>query len=358
MMGMGMGVGFSSPPPWTPAAIPGCILYCGGYREDRAVRAASPTIPGAGWTGANWAGAGLGPYLHTAGATNDLAQAVLIAGNRYVTGYTVSGRTAGTVTHKQGTAAGTTRSADGTYSDELTAQSTAAIWTPSNDFDGAVLVQSIVNRSLTSYTPAFTTIPGSVLAQETPTAQPWVSSDGLGIRYQGGDMLRWSAAASAVKCLHDGTGGTLLVGVRFAALTGRHTIAASCIYTAANQVGAAINYTGANQIITTIRRGVDVDLTLAANTPIAVGTNYVFALRVASGANGVTLWKNGAVVATGALTAPSAADPTNALGFGAHSAGSTVALDGSIPDVALYNRALTDAEIAQATANMLARMPA
>ena len=137
------------PPAWTPAAIPGCILYAGAYQEARATRAAQPTIPGAGWSGTNWAGSGLGPYTHTAGSTANLSNTVLTVGNRYSTAHVISGRAAGTVTHYDGTAAGTARSADGTYTDELTcAGSGASIWTPSNDFDGAVLVDAISNLSL------------------------------------------------------------------------------------------------------------------------------------------------------------------------------------------------------------------
>jgi len=210
MMGMGMGVGFSAPPPWTPAAL-SPVLWLGAYEEARATKAAQPVIPGAGWTGANWAGAGLGPYTHTAGATADLTQAVLTAGNRYSTSHTVSGRTAGTVTHKQGTAAGTARAANGTYTDELTAQATAAIWTPSNDFDGAVLVNSIANLSLSSYLPRI----GAALTQATPTAMPWKPTDADAIRFDGAaDNMTIGGALSTWKLLHDGTGVTVFIAVK------------------------------------------------------------------------------------------------------------------------------------------------
>jgi hypothetical protein len=216
VMGMGMGVGFSSPPPWTPAAVPGCILYGGAYLEARATRNTAPTIPGAGWSGTSWSGSGLGPYTHTAGDTTDLANAVLIAGNRYLVTYAVSGRTAGTVTCKAGATAGTARSADGTYTDELScAGSTSQIFTPSSDFNGAVTVTSIVNLSLSSYSPAFTTIPGSVLAQASATAQPWKASDANAICFDGtADNMSLSGALSSWKCLHDGTGVTVLIALK------------------------------------------------------------------------------------------------------------------------------------------------
>lgn len=216
MMGMGMGVGFSSPPPWTPAAVPGCILYAGAYQEARATRNTAPTIPGAGWSGTNWAGSGLGPYTHTAGSTADLTQAILLAGNRYTAAFAVSGLTTGTVTHKQGTAAGTARSADGTYTDELTcAGSGASIWTPSNDFDGAVLVQSIVNLSLSSYSPAFTTVAGAALGQSSAALMPWIDQTVGALCFDGtADNMTLSGALSSWKCLHDGTGVTVLVALK------------------------------------------------------------------------------------------------------------------------------------------------
>jgi hypothetical protein len=214
---------------------------------------------------------------------------------------------------------------------------------------------SLRNLSLQSYTPAFTTVAGSVLAQATATVQPWVSSDGLGIRYQGGDMLQWSAAASAVKCLHDGTGGTLIVAVRPVAITGAK---ATYFSTGANTAGdtGAVLFEEAGKInFRTMNGGAAFDLAMAtAGIEIAINTLYVLTVRVAAGAGGVTVRKNSATVLTGALTAPRAADPTFGLRLGPDSVASDKA-DGIIGHPFVANRVLTDAECTQIENYILAQ---
>lgn len=350
MMGMGMGVGFSSPPPvWTPAAVPGCILYGGGYREDRAVRAASPTIPGAGWTGANWAGAGLGPYQHTAGATADLTQAILIAGNRYTAAFAVSGLTAGTVTHKQGTAAGAVRSADGSYSDELTAQATSALWTPSNDFDGAVLVQSIVNLSLSSYSPAYTTIPGSVLAQATDTAQPWVSSEIINgrqaIQFANGDSATFSGSKTPWKFLHDGSAFTHIVVWRSNTFPGQTILGKTLSSLSLGSTGYGLHYNNAASAFDLyIANGSGSAWAINDRFAGAPGAGVVFVMTLRNdGSGNTTCWKNSTnLTRTRYSGAPSysSSDPNNALTVG-------IGADANLLDQAVYNRCLTDAEVTQ-----------
>lgn len=212
-MGMGMGVELGgSPPPWTPAALSPTLWLGPASAAGRVTYAEQPTIPGAGWSGASWAGSGLGPYTHTAGATTDLVNAVLIVGNRYLITYVVSGRSAGTVTCKAGTTAGTARSADGTYTDELScAGSTSCIFTPSSDFDGSVTIVGVVNRSASSLTPAI----GAALTQATPTAMPWKPTDADAIRFDGvADTMSIGGALSTWKLLHDGSGVTVFIAVK------------------------------------------------------------------------------------------------------------------------------------------------
>lgn len=92
-----------------------------------------------GASGTNWAGSGNGPYTHTAGSTVDLAADVLTVGTIYLVEITVASRTAGSVTPKAGTAAGSAVSANGTTTEVLTAAgNTSAIFTPTSDFDGSV----------------------------------------------------------------------------------------------------------------------------------------------------------------------------------------------------------------------------
>ncbi len=133
----------------------------------------------ANWSGANWAGAGLGPYTHTAGATTDLSQAIEIVGNRYATAFSVSGCTAGQVTHKSGTTAGTARVADGAYTEELLcATDTGHKYTPDNAFDGSVTTQSVANLSLNRWDPVAlgASWAGTYISQATATSMPWRSS--------------------------------------------------------------------------------------------------------------------------------------------------------------------------------------
>jgi len=377
MMGMGMGVGFSAPPPWTPAAIPGCILYGGAYEEARATRRAQPTLlDGACEDVTKWgavnsaalsniAGGVAGNCMHVVrnGVASPRArQVALISGNRYaVTGW---GRgdgvrgypyfLLGSTIPKLGAIAANWQDLSG----EVTATGTEFDCTVGSaatdgdfaDFDSLTLR----NLSLTSYAPQFTTVAGSVLAQATATAQPWVSSDGLGIRFQGGDLLQWNAAASNVKCLHDGTGGTLIVAVRPNALNAQNVVAATMNSAAA--VGIMLLYDNANNVSIWIANGSGAfNVNATAATPIAIGNTYVLTLRVASGAGGVTVRKNGVNVIASALTAPSAADPAWAPRFGSPAAGSGAGIDGILGHPFVANRVLTDAECAQAEAYILAQ---
>jgi hypothetical protein len=365
MMGMGMGVGFSSPPPWTPASVPGCILYGGAYQEARAVRAAQPTLLNGDFSGgtANWTA--LGDAVLTAetylgrqclrlnwGGTDyaTATQACLISGNRYrYAGGMASDVNAGAAVYAGSGRMATTGALLNQWIDDTgEATSTSGslgLWLnqPGDKIARFSAITRLDNLSLTSYTPAFTTVAGSVLAQATATAQPWVSSDGLGIRYQGGDMLQWSAAASNVKCLHDGTGGTLIVAVRINAINAQNVIAATATQ---NVTQTGINlWFSAGQISLIILNGsgaYDTNTTAAITT--ALNTTYVFTVRVAAGANGVTVRQNSVNKITATLTAPSAANPTSRLALGAHTAGSVIGSDAIVGHPFVANRVLTDAE--------------
>lgn len=98
-----------------------------------------------GWTGTNWALVS-NKARHTAGSTAALSHALtetLINQKRYTVVFTVSSRTAGSVTVALSggiTVSGTTRSADGTFSQALTAATgnNTIIFTPTSDFDGDI----------------------------------------------------------------------------------------------------------------------------------------------------------------------------------------------------------------------------
>ena len=93
----------------------------------------------ASWTkGTGWSIAGVA--THAAGTGSDLSQATgMIAGQSYTLVYTVSGRTAGTVTAKLGTTALTARSTDATFTETgVNATNTTLAFTASADFDGSL----------------------------------------------------------------------------------------------------------------------------------------------------------------------------------------------------------------------------
>jgi hypothetical protein len=339
-----------SPPPWTPAAVPGCILYGGGYQEARATRGAAPTIingtfaDASGWAlGADWSIGGGVASVNTASTDVRInQQAGLIAGNRYQVGWGIPSWTSGVwIRCMIGSGdARPDRAAAGTYLEEATCTGTAWLYFRANQAVASVDNVTASNLSLQSYTPAFTTVAGSVLAQATATAQPWAGA--LGIMGDGGDGLAWNAAASNVKCLHDGSGGTFIMAVRPSVINAANFVAATAPTAAYH--GVRIGYTHGPGLRVSVGNGsgvFDVDTTVA--TPLVVGTTYVLTYRVAAGANGVTLRKNGANIITAALTAPSAADPTSALHFGIQVAGGA-GVNGTFGHPFVANRVLTDAE--------------
>jgi hypothetical protein len=124
------------------------VVY--GQPPERALQAVDGTFPDAtNWTlggGADWSVAS-NKATHATGNTNDLSQDStvanpndpLIAGETYVVVFTVVDRTAGTVTAKIGTGAGSARSTNATFVEAITAATDGTIkFTPTTDFDGAV----------------------------------------------------------------------------------------------------------------------------------------------------------------------------------------------------------------------------
>lgn len=351
---------------FNPVMIPGCILYGGSYVEARATRGEQPTLytAAADYTPSNAAivladdadvPAGLSGTSIKATcsdtATRYFSRAVnIVTGNRYDAAVWIK---------SDGTA--DIKVQDGTVLSLFAGPAVPAAWalyTGSDTAqDGSLLVArrnaaaagtyyfrpvSLVNRSLQSYTPQFTTIPGSVLAQATPTAQPWVSSDGLGIRYQD-DFLAWNAPKSATNCLHDGTGSTTIIAVRASVLNAANTIFSTADISNL-RTGIGMWFTNANSVSI---RGMDSSgvytLTADIATAVAINTTYVFTLRTLAGANGISLRKNGASVYTGAFSAVSAADHTDTFRIGAQSS-SAYPTDGIIGHPFVANRVLSDTE--------------
>jgi hypothetical protein len=96
-----------------------------------------------GWTlGAGWAHSSNSVTHTSGGGTNTVIPTVAlvpVVGLNYTVIYTVTNCTTGTITATIGGAVGTSRSADGTYVEVLTATTTGnLILTPSDDFDGTI----------------------------------------------------------------------------------------------------------------------------------------------------------------------------------------------------------------------------
>ena len=100
----------------------------------------------AGASGTNWALSN-GAWTHTAGSTAALSlPSVVTIGQRYVARYTVTGRTAGSITAQAGSSGtgGAVITTNGTVVEvETCAGSTNMLFVPSSDFNGTVTVLSI-----------------------------------------------------------------------------------------------------------------------------------------------------------------------------------------------------------------------
>lgn len=109
---------------------------------------------GAGWTITAGTGA---THSGPGGGTNDLYQDTsvvnpddpLIVGETYLVVFSYTGRTAGDITPKIGTGAGTARSAaSGTYAECITAATNGRlIFTPHTDFDGTITYAQVFGRT-------------------------------------------------------------------------------------------------------------------------------------------------------------------------------------------------------------------
>ena len=114
------------------------LVFNGGFDSD--------TIwgKGAGWTIAS------GKATHSGGA-GDLTQAgILASGNVCEVTYTITGRSAGTLTPKCGTTAGAAQSTNDTFTDTIISNGADLIFSANAAFDGSVDIVS-VDHLLTEY---------------------------------------------------------------------------------------------------------------------------------------------------------------------------------------------------------------
>lgn len=369
------------PSAWNPSLVRNCILYGGAYLEARATRGAQPVLVDgdmeaadtAAWAAYNSAalskqvgspgGVGSRVLRVTEGAVNFpyAGQDVFTVGNRYRLKPGGYGRSDGVLQACLGFSIAL---------DSWWSGTTSAGWVaiPAKDLTSVAARFAVAgyggaagnwaefdnlafeNLSLASYTPQFTTVAGSVLAQATATAQPWVSSDGLGIRFAPSDYLAWSAPAGSVNCLHNGAGGTLVVAVRPDAITvGDNALIETC-QSDLTKVGCLFRYSSSGNVVLYVLNGSGVaSIEVASAAPVVAGQTYVYVVRIASGANGVTIYQNNVLKYTGTLGAVSAADASLGLRIGGAN------IDGKIGHVGIYDRVLTVAEAQQITNYILAQ---
>jgi hypothetical protein len=373
MMGMGMGVGFSSPPPWTPAAVPGCILYAGAYQEARATRAEQPTLYTAAsdYTPSNAAivltddadvPAGLSGTSIKAtcsdAATRYFSRAAnIVTGNRYDAAAWIK---------SDGTA--DIKVQDGSVLPLFAGPAVPAAWAlyagSDTAQDGTLLVArrnaaaagtyyfrpvSLVNLSLASYTPQYTTIPGSVLAQATATAQPWVSSEIINgrksIQFANGDSATFSGSKTPWKFLHDGSAFTHIVVWRSNTFPGQTILGQTVASLSLGSIGYGLHY---NKSVSAfdlyIANGSGSAWAINDRFAGAPGAGVVFVLTLRNdGSGNTTCWKNSMNLTRtrySGVPSYSSSDPNTSLTVG-------IGSDANLLDQAVYNRCLTDAEVTQ-----------
>jgi hypothetical protein len=349
---------------WNPSVVSNCILYAGAYSEAKATRNTQPTIVNAnftdtsGWTlGTGWSIAN-GVATHAAGAQGQLTQSVFTVGNRYSVPWVLN--SSNMVQMLIGSASVGPNRGAGTFVEEMTCTGSNVLFIYPET--RACVLESVgvgaANLSINSYTPQFTAVAGSVLSQSTDTAKPWVSSDGLGIRYQGtdGDCLTWSAAPSFAKCLHDGTGGTLIIAVKPSVINNYNYLIGNIGDGNPNYPGILFGYFKTNELYLVVSKGTTpYDLTATFSGTTAANNTYVFAIRIASGTNGVNVFQNGVKKYTGSLTAPSSANPNLPISIGSLGAGLPTGINGIVGQPFIANRALTDDEIVKISKFILAQ---
>ena len=99
---------------------------------------------------ANWAIAN-GKATHSSGSADDLTQtSILVSTNTYRVRYTITNRSAGTLTPECGTVAGSARSTNDTFEDVIVSDGADLVFAASTTFDGNLDVVS-VDLLLTEY---------------------------------------------------------------------------------------------------------------------------------------------------------------------------------------------------------------
>ena len=360
--------------PWTPAAIPGCILYEGAYQESRATRAEQPVLVDgdmeaagvAAWIlqentalakqGDPYAGLQCLRVTNAGGSHRYTNQAVGITGNRYrITG---AARGDGSAHPRIGLGStgyewiGTTSNLWQPVSGDYNWTAGVSIFlyaygadTKHAEFDSLTLA----NLSLTSYTPAYTTVAGSVLEQATDSAKPWVSSTLINgresLQFANGDSVTMSGSKTPWKFLHDGSAFTHIVAWRSNTFPGQTILGKTVESLSIYSIGYALIYNNALSVFDLyVSNGSGSAWAIADRFAGAPGAGVAFVLTLRNdGSGNTTCWRNSTnLTRTRFVDTPSysSADPNTALTVG-------IGADANLLDQAVYNRCLTDAEVTQ-----------
>jgi len=326
---------------WNLASLPNLAAWYEAVDEPATlVRATQPVV--SDWTtGTGWSGSGeMGPYTHSGGA-GDLTQALGIVGNRVQVTYTISSRTAGTLTFSAGTTAGTARSTNATFTEDLTvADNTTLTFAADAAFDGTVTITSVVNLTRTRWNPKAGSL-GGYLSQATAAAQPW---------YDGGIKLSDDTItlSSAFPALHNGSPSTVVLVVTPTALGASKYLLDSGVV-GANSIGAQlVCYTIEGGIDYIVKNGAAVALQVRSPSgTLSVGSPSIVTARSNYSANVGKIRINGSADTSATWSAAPSASAANLPSIGANPSYTSSSFAGSFQEIVMVDKYLSDNDVAQ-----------
>ncbi len=289
---------------------------------------------------ASWSGAQAG--------NADLTQASLLGASRdYEVVYTVSGRTAGTVTARLGTQAGTARSTNATFTETITANNVDVVFRGDSSFDGSIDDVTVKQVNIPANAPNMDGASTGVVVGQFMSGQ-------LGLAYSFDGAAAFVDIASTVELnsVFDPDAGTL---INFLQVSGAG-VWTDAVPRIATRVGADANNT-ANLFKT------DTNNTFRANYRVAGNNNLIDAtisptvpfmaaitwdINAAGGNGEVKLSING--VQSGATLTPITGTWVGNVvsaggGIGTSDAVPSNVWSGLVDHVVLVNRVLSDAEL-------------